>query len=236
MLEQQLLDSSIRTDDLGKVYESGPIKYVALKGVNLNIRRGEFVAIVGPSGSGKTTLLNLLGTIDRPSSGEIYLDGQPVSRLKDNNLAEIRNKKLGFVFQSYNLIPGLTAQQNAELPLLPVNVSAKMRSDRSGAVLNELGLGEKLNSRPSELSGGEQQRVAIARALINDPSVILADEPTGNVDSKTADSVVSLLRKISDERKVTVVMVTHNMELTKRCERVIYLRDGQVEKEVSQAA
>ncbi len=211
------------------------MEYGALKGVNVSISRGEFVAVVGPSGSGKTTFLNLIGTLDRPTRGEILLDGTPTSNMNRAQLARLRNKKLGFIFQSYNLIPYLSALENVETPLIALNVSASKRRDKAKTRLEELGLGDKVRKKPRELSGGEQQRVAIARSLVNDPALILADEPTGNLDSKSAQIVASLLKRLSEEQMVTVLMVTHNMEIAKYAHRVIHLRDGVVEKEVLNA-
>ncbi len=222
---------SVQTVDLEKEYRTGSLNYPALRGVSLSIARGEFVAIVGPSGSGKTTLLNLLGTLDRPSHGDVFIDGVPVAGLKGSQLSEFRNQKLGFVFQSYNLVPGLTALQNVQLPLLPAGVASDERAERGGEVLTQLGLGDKMDKKPNALSGGEQQRVAIARSLVNKPTLVLADEPTGNLDSVSAQGVASLLGRVSNERNVTVVMVTHNMEITKYCRRIIHLRDGRIERE-----
>lgn len=223
----------VRTEDLWKVYKSGQIEYPALRGVSIEILKGEFVAIVGPSGSGKTTLLNLIGTLDSITRGEVYLNGVPVSRMKGNQLANFRNKTLGFVFQTYNLVSYLNVLENVELPLIASNIPRSKRRDKARMVLEQLGLGDKLYKMPNELSGGEQQRVAIARALVNDPALILADEPTGNLDSKTANVVASILKSVCDSG-VTVVMVTHNLEITKSCNRIIYLRDGVVEREVAQ--
>jgi len=223
----------VRTEDLWKVYKSGQIEYPALRGVSIEILKGEFVAIVGPSGSGKTTLLNLIGTLDSITRGEVYLNGVPVSRMKGNQLANFRNKTLGFVFQTYNLVSYLNVLENVELPLIASNIPRSKRRDKAKMVLEQLGLGDKLYKMPNELSGGEQQRVAIARALVNDPALILADEPTGNLDSKTANVVASILKSVCDSG-VTVVMVTHNLEITKSCNRIIYLRDGVVEREVAQ--
>ncbi len=227
-----LADVTVRTQGLGKVYRRGAIEYEALKDVTITIRRGELVSIVGPSGSGKTTLLNLIGTLDRPTTGEIYINGVPTSKLNGKELATLRGKTVGFIFQSYNLIPYLNAIENVGLPLMTLNVSNAKRREKAGMLLAELGLAEKADKKPNELSGGEQQRVAIARALVNNPSLILADEPTGNLDSKTAKDVASLLKGISEKEKVTIIMVTHNLEITGVSDRIIYLRDGSVEKEI----
>jgi len=230
------IHEAVKVLDLWKVYRVGPIEYVALRGVTLTIPRGEFTAVVGPSGSGKTTFLNLLGALDRPTRGEVLLDGVPLSRLKDNELAALRNRKVGFIFQSYNLVPYLTASENVQLPMLAANIPPGRRREKADTLLAQLGLGDKLDKKPNELSGGEQQRVAIARALVNDPTLILADEPTGNIDSVSAHAVASLLRDITRQRGVTTVMVTHNMEITKYCDRIVYLRDGAIEREVRMAS
>ena len=209
--------------------------YPALRDVSLSIPKGEFAAIIGPSGSGKTTLLNLIGTLDKPTKGEVFLDGTPTSALRGNGLAELRNRKLGFVFQFFNLVPYLTAEENVQLPLVAMGVPTSKRSMKAKEVLNQLGLGDKVNKKPSELSGGEQQRVAIARALANEPPIVLADEPTGNLDTKSAENVASVLRTICEERGVTVIMVTHNLELCKYINRMVYLRDGSIERIVELA-
>jgi len=218
--------------DLWKIYKVGNIEYVGLKEVSLSISKGEFIALVGPSGSGKTTLLNLLGTLDRPTKGEIILDGISLSKLDDNALAEIRNKKIGFVFQTFNLIPYLPVIENVEIPMIVAGLPTKNRRKIAEDILTQLGLGDKLNKKPNQLSGGEQQRVAIARALVNNPSIILADEPTGNLDTTNAQMVVQLLKNICESKEVTIVMATHNLDLTKYCDRIIYLKDGYIYKEV----
>lgn len=216
----------IELKDVWKVYRIGSIEYPALRGVNLSIERGSFVSIVGPSGSGKTTMLHLIGALDRPTRGEIYVDGIPISRLGEDKLAEFRNKTIGFVFQQYNLVPYLSALENVELPMMVSGISAAERRRRAMWLLEHLGLGDKVWKRPLELSGGEQQRVAIARALANNPKIILADEPTGNLDSSNAKIVVDMLKKVNREMGVTVVVVTHNMEVAEATDRIIYLRDG----------
>jgi putative ABC transport system ATP-binding protein len=217
--------------DVWKIYRLGSIEYPALRGVSLSINRGSFVSIVGPSGSGKTTMLHLIGALDKPSRGEIYVNGISISRLSENKLAEFRNKTIGFVFQQYNLIPYLSAIENVEMPMMVSGVSLAERRKRAKWLLEQLGLGDKIWKRPSELSGGEQQRVAIARALANNPKLILADEPTGNLDSRNARIVVDLLKRINSEMGVTIVVVTHNMEVAAETEKIIYLRDGVVVKE-----
>jgi putative ABC transport system ATP-binding protein len=221
----------VELKDVWKIYRLGSIEYPALRGVSLSINRGSFVSIVGPSGSGKTTMLHLIGALDKPSRGEIYVNGIPISRLSENRLAEFRNKTIGFVFQQYNLIPYLSAIENVEMPMMVSGVSLAERRKRAKWLLEQLGLGDKIWKRPSELSGGEQQRVAIARALANNPKLILADEPTGNLDSRNARIVVDLLKRINSEMGVTIVVVTHNMEVAAETERIIYLRDGIVVKE-----
>jgi len=223
----------LETLDLWKIYRVGKIEYPALRGVSIKVRRGEFVAVVGPSGSGKTTLLNLIGALDRPTKGEVYVDRVRISRLSGGELSELRNRKIGFVFQSYNLIPYMTALQNVELPMIASGVPPRIRKEKASSLLEDLGLGDKAHKRPSELSAGEQQRVSIARAMANGPSIILADEPTGNLDSKSAQVAVEIFRNFCDSRLITTVMVTHNMEITRFCDRIVYLRDGQVEREVS---
>ncbi len=225
-------DYPVRVNNVTKVYESGEIKVEALKKVSFTLKQGQFVAIVGPSGSGKSTLMHMLGTIDRPTSGEIYIDGLATSKMTGDELAEFRNKKLGFVFQSFNLITGLDAEKNVELPLMIVDMPQAERRKRADALLTQLGLGERLKLKPTQLSGGEQQRVAIARALVNEPTLVLADEPTGNLDTKSGDEVIRLLRGISKSRKVTIIMITHNLDITKHCDRVIHIKDGTIEKDV----
>ncbi len=220
---------SVEVVDLSKVYTTGKIEYQALRGISLTVQRGEFVAIVGPSGSGKTTLMNVIGTLDRPTSGEVFIDGTPVSKMNDDEYANLRNRKLGFVFQAFNLVSYLTAIENVELPLLASGVAPQVRRKKAMELLTFLGLGDKGSKKPNELSGGEQQRVAVARALINDPSLVLADEPTGNLDSKSAEVVVSRLRGVSVDRGVTVMMITHNLDLTRSCQRVFHIKDGLIE-------
>jgi len=213
-----------------KVYGTGQLATRAVDGINLEVKRGEFISIVGPSGSGKSTLLNLLGLLDRPSSGKILIDGRDVSNLSQNEAAIFRNKKIGFVFQSYDLINRLTALQNVELPLIAANVPKQRRIERAKFLLSAVGLDGKENKLPTMLSGGEQQRVAIARALVNEPSVILADEPTGNLDSKNAKVIVNLLSEVNKKFGSTIIVVTHNMEVANATQRIIMLRDGRIEK------
>lgn len=223
-------DYSVVVKNLSKVYRSGQIEVDALIDVSFYLNRGEFAAIVGPSGSGKSTLMHILGTIDKPTMGEVYIDGVATSEMDGNKLAEFRNKKLGFVFQAYNLVNGIDAEANVELPLMVNPMPNDDRKDRADELLAQLGLSDRLKLKPTQLSGGQQQRVAIARALVNRPSLILADEPTGNLDTKSGDEVIKLFKNISRDSNVTVVMVTHNPDITRYCDRVIHIRDGRIEK------
>ncbi|MCQ5362248.1 MAG: ABC transporter ATP-binding protein [Candidatus Methanomethylicia archaeon] len=219
--------------DLWKIYRLGKIEYPALRGVNMRVRRGEFVAVVGPSGSGKSTLLNLFGALDRPTRGKVIIDGVEISALRSDELADLRNKKLGFVFQTFNLIPYMSALDNVEVPMIASGLTPKERRARAEELLALVGLKGFERNRPNELSGGQQQKVAIARALANDPQIILADEPAGNLDSKSADEVVEILHNLN-KRGVTIIMVTHNLNLIKYCHKVYWMKDGLVEKEVEQ--
>lgn len=221
----------LSVENVSKIYRSGDVEVKAVDHVSFSVKKGEFIAIVGASGSGKSTLMHMLGTIDRPTSGEIYIDGVPTSRMKGNDLADFRNKKLGFVFQAFNLINGMDAEANVELPLMTTDLSLGERKKRADALLERLGLGSRLKNKPNQLSGGEQQRVAVARALVNNPPLLLADEPTGNLASHQSDEVIKILSEISRRDGVTVVMVTHNMDLTKHCDRIIHIKDGKIEKE-----
>lgn len=222
---------AIETVDLKKTYLMGLVKVHALRGVNLKIRHGEAVSIVGPSGSGKSTLLNMLGALDTPTSGTILIDGKDITRLGERALARFRNRKIGFIFQSYNLIDRSKVTKNVELPAIVAGMPKKTRDERVHELLDLVGLGDKADRKPNALSGGEQQRVAIARALINDPAFILADEPTGNLDSKTGEEIQNLLIRVNQEKNATIVIVTHNVELAERTGRILHLRDGVVEKE-----
>ncbi|MCJ7456788.1 ABC transporter ATP-binding protein [Candidatus Bathyarchaeota archaeon] len=222
---------AIETVDLKKTYLMGLVKVHALRGVSLRIGHGEVVSIVGPSGSGKSTLLNMLGALDTPTSGTILIDGKDITRLGERALARFRNRKIGFIFQSYNLIDRSKVTKNVELPAIVAGMPKKTRDERVHELLDLVGLGDKADRRPNALSGGEQQRVAIARALINDPAFILADEPTGNLDSKTGEEIQNLLIRVNQEKNATIVIVTHNVELAERTGRILHLRDGVVEKE-----
>ena len=212
--------------DITKIYRMGDIEVGALRGVSLKIREGEFLSIMGPSGSGKSTLMNILGALDQPTSGQYYLDGVDVSRLSETELARVRNKKIGFVFQSFNLLKRTIALRQVELPLIYAGVTN--RSARAKKALEAVGLGQRLHHLPSELSGGQQQRVAIARALVNEPAMILADEPTGNLDSRSGSEVMQLFQTLNRERGITVVFVTHDPWIARHTNRVIMLRDGLV--------
>ena len=220
----------IKITDLTKVYGAGDIAVHALRGINAAVAKGGFVAIMGPSGSGKSTLMNILGCLDRPTGGAFVLDGEDVSQLNKNELARVRNRKIGFVFQSYNLLPRMTAAKNVTLPLLyntDDHLSDRECHERAIAALESVGLGDRVHHRPNELSGGQQQRVAIARALVNEPSIILADEPTGNLDTQSSEEILELLHRLHD-RGATIVMVTHEPGIADYAERVIYLRDGRI--------
>jgi len=210
-----------------KDYEMGKTEVHALKGIDLEVKAGEFIAIVGQSGSGKSTLMNLIGCLDRPSEGEYYLDGNKVDEMGDDDLARIRNKKIGFVFQTFNLLPRTNCLHNVELPLLYSSVSRKDRERKAREMLERVGLGERLRHNPNELSGGERQRVAIARALVNDPAIVLADEPTGNLDSKTGSEILAIFSDLNADGK-TIVLVTHEKYIADYSRRIVSLRDGEV--------
>ncbi|MGC9200855.1 MAG: ABC transporter ATP-binding protein [Candidatus Aenigmatarchaeota archaeon] len=218
----------IELKNVSKVYKMEEVEVPALKGINMKIKRGEFVSVIGPSGSGKSTLLHIIGCLDRPTKGEVILDGIDVSKLSDNELSRIRAKKIGFVFQFFNLYPTLTALENVELPMMIVEKDKSERKKRARELLKIVGLEKRAEHLPSQLSGGERQRVAIARALANDPPLILADEPTGNLDSKSGKEIVSLLKKLQEEKGKTIVMVTHSLDIAKFADRLIYFRDGKI--------
>ncbi len=225
----------IETRDLWKTYTMGTEEIHALRGVSIAIERGEYVAIMGPSGSGKSTLMNLIGCLDTPSKGSYLLNGQQVSQMNDNELARVRNQEIGFVFQTFNLLPRASAQQNVELPLVYAGVPGRERSERARTALARVELGDRMEHKPNELSGGQRQRVAIARALVNNPSILLADEPTGNLDSHTGTEIMNLFATLHEAGN-TIVVVTHEPEIAALAKRAIYIRDGQVEKDVRQAA
>jgi putative ABC transport system ATP-binding protein len=225
----------ITTQDLWKTYVMGSEEIHALRGLSINIEKGEYVAIMGPSGSGKSTLMNLIGCLDTPTKGSYLLNGKEVAAMNDDELARIRNEEIGFVFQTFNLLPRATALHNVELPLVYAGVSGKDRQDRAKQALAKVELTERASHKPNELSGGQRQRVAIARALVNNPSILLADEPTGNLDSKTGVEIMAVFKKLHEAGN-TIILVTHEADIAAYANRVIHIRDGQVEKDVSQAA
>jgi putative ABC transport system ATP-binding protein len=222
---------AVQTVDVTKVYRIGHVGYPALRGISIKVERGEFVSIMGPSGSGKSTLLNLIGALDRPTSGRVIIDGVDLKKLDEDRLSLLRNRKLGFVYQSFNLIQRLTSIENVEMPLISRGIPERIRKGRSLKMLNAVGLHGKASKRPAELSGGEQQRVAIARALVTEPALIIADEPTGNLDSKTTREVVDQFVQVNKGFGTTVLIVTHNSEIASMTQRVISLKDGLVDKE-----
>jgi putative ABC transport system ATP-binding protein len=226
---QDLISSGvvIKTQELAKVYEMGSEQVHALRGVDLEIRKGEYVAIMGPSGSGKSTLMNLIGCLDSPSSGRYWLAGRLVSDLDDDELAYIRNKEIGFVFQTFNLLPRATALHNVELPLIYNGTPADERIEKAKTALERVDLVDRMNHKPNELSGGQRQRVAIARALVNSPSIVLADEPTGNLDSKTGDEIMLLFQNLHSQGN-TIILVTHEHDIAQHAHRIIYIRDGRI--------
>lgn len=221
----------ILIQNITKVYAMGDVQVHALRGVSLTVRRGEMVAIMGPSGSGKSTLMNILGCLDQPTSGVYLLEGEDVGQMNDNQLADIRNRRVGFIFQNFNLLPRTSALDNVMLPLVYAGVSARERRQRAQAMLELVGLGDRLHHTPNELSGGQQQRVAIARALINHPSIILADEPTGNLDSKSGAEVMAILQELNRKQGITVIIVTHDPRVAQHTQRVFHIFDGLLERE-----
>jgi putative ABC transport system ATP-binding protein len=222
------MDWVIEARNLTKTYKMGEIEVQALCGVSFTIERGEIVSIMGPSGSGKSTMMNTLGCLDRPTSGEYILDGESVGDMNDDQLASVRNRKVGFVFQSFNLLSRLTAVGNVELPLRYAGLT-EGRRDRAKAALESVGLGDRMTHRPYELSGGQQQRVAVARAIVNDPAIIMADEPTGNLDSKVGKEIMNLLLNLNKDRGTTLIIVTHDPKIAEQTQRVIRLRDGELD-------
>ena len=223
----------LQVTEVTKVFDSAAGRVAALRGINISIKRGEFVAIVGPSGSGKSTLLNIIGALDKPTGGKVYINGIDIFSLADSEIATMRNHLIGFIFQSYNLINRTTVIKNVELPGIISEMGGEERQKRAQKLLDVLGIGDKAGFKPSNLSGGQQQRVAIARSLMNDPAIILADEPTGNLDTKTGNEVFDMLKMLSSKFRRTIVMVTHNPELAEACDRAIFIRDGMVEKEIA---
>ena len=218
----------IEINHVWKIYQIGEVKVEALRGLNMNIKKGEFVAVMGPSGSGKSTAVNMLGCLDIPSKGEVLLKGKNIARMSESQLAQVRGRTIGFVFQTFNLIPTLTAKENVMLPMIFQGTSQKARDARGIRLLGLVGLSDRMHHKPTELSGGQQQRVAIARSLANDPELILADEPTGNLDSKSSKAIMDLLKTLHKKEKKTIVMVTHDKQTTKYADRIITLKDGAV--------
>lgn len=227
-----MIKSVVETINLTKTYKTGKTSFTALSGVNIKIRTGEFVSILGPSGSGKSTLLQLIGCLDKPTTGEVVIDGIRTSSMDDDELAELRNNKLGFVFQTFNLVSTMSVFKNIEMPLMIQEIDKSERREQVEKLLEKVGLSSKSNNKPSELSGGEKQRIAIARALANDPPVILADEPTGNLDSKNGKNVMEFFSSLWKKEKRTLILVTHEPNVAAYSQRSIYVRDGMIEKEV----
>lgn len=220
----------IVTQNISKTYGRPPLQVFALRETNLHIKQGDYIAIIGPSGSGKSTLMNLIGCLDKPTTGKIFIDGKDVSILNENELARIRREKIGFIFQKYNLIPTLNALENVELSMGFAGIESQVRTEKAKKLLDMVELSKRLNHKPSEMSGGEQQRVAIARALANSPSIILADEPTGNIDTKSGDNIMNILEEVNQKGE-TIIVVTHNMAIAQRAKRILQIQDGRVEEE-----
>jgi putative ABC transport system ATP-binding protein len=225
------VDWIVEALNVKKIYKIGALEVPALNGVNLKVEGGEFMSVMGPSGSGKTTLLHLIGALDRPTEGRVFISGIEISRLNDDELAELRNRRIGFVFQFFNLVPRMDALKNVELPMAFAGVPREQRRKKSTEILERVGLGERISHRPAELSGGQQQRVAIARALVNNPSIVLCDEVTGNLDTKTGEEILNLLRKLNREQKQTFILVTHDPLVANFVDRIAYMRDGMIVKD-----
>ena len=220
----------IKLDNVWKIYKMGEVKVPALKGIKLEVKKGGFLAIMGASGSGKSTAMNMIGCLDVPTKGKVFLEGRDISKLAESDLAQIRGKKIGFIFQTFNLIPTLSALENVTLPMIFQNIPKEERVERATKLLGMVDLGDRIKHKPNELSGGEQQRVAIARSLINDPEVVLADEPTGNLDSESGHKVIDFLKYLHKKENKTIVMVTHDEDIAKHAQRMAYLHDGQIVK------
>lgn len=227
-----VLPIALKMENVSKVFESPAGQLIALRDINFSVRKGEFISIVGPSGSGKSTLLNIIGALDRPSKGRVFIDNVAIFSQKDSQIAQMRNSLIGFIFQSFNLINRTSVQKNVEIPAIIAGMNSEERHRRSLKLLKILGIEDKAWLRPVNLSGGQQQRVAIARSLMNNPAIILADEPTGNLDTKTGEEVFELLRMLATKFKRTIVFVTHNSDLSSRTDRTIFIRDGAIEKEI----
>jgi len=222
---------AVQVVEIAKTYKVGNMEYPALRGVSFRIEKGELASIIGPSGSGKSTILNIVGALDRPTSGRVFIDGINIRKMNDDQLSILRNRKIGFVYQSFNLIQRLSAAENVEMPLLARNMESTVRHNRALKILEAVGLGRKINKRPNELSGGEQQRVAVARALVTRPALVIGDEPTGNLDSKTTHDILDLITHVNKTTRATFILVTHNQEVAEKTHRIISIRDGLVEKE-----
>ncbi len=230
--DSEKCDAILDLKDVWKIYKMGDVEVTALSGLDLTVRRGEFLSIMGPSGSGKSTAMNMIGCLDVPSKGSIKLECKDISTMSESDLAQIRGRKIGFIFQQFNLISTLTAIENVMLPMIFQGVPREERSDKAKKLLEMVDLGDRMYHKPNELSGGQQQRVAIARSLANDPEVILADEPTGNLDSKTGSTVMDFLRKLHEDEGKTIIMVTHDEDVAKNADRIEYLRDGKIVKTI----
>jgi putative ABC transport system ATP-binding protein len=225
------MQNIVRLKNVYKIYQLGKVEVPALRGIDLEVKKGERFAISGPSGCGKSTLLNLIGCLDRPTKGKVFIDGRDVSKFSDNKLANTRGEKIGFVFQFFHLMPNLTALSNVTLPMIFAGVPRSEQEKRAKKLLEIVGLKKRMNHRPSELSGGERQRIAIARAMANSPEIILADEPTGNLDSKSGKEIIGTLLKLNKENNITLIMVSHDPYIAKKAQRIIYLKDGKIVKE-----